>query len=404
MRSITGNPVDGDDFWGRHDELKQLIDDLQAGNHVLLVGPRRVGKSSIVAEVVRRLTGNGWTAITVDVQHTADEAAFLQEIHEAIRSTELKLPLIDKAHQAIQSFSQFFRGTKVSVAGTSVELKDQAGNWESAASSLKSLIGTLPENDRRVLIAVDELPIFLTKLLALENGATRVRAILDWLRSVRVASKRRLPWILCGSIGLDSFVAKHGLEGSINELLPQTVDAFEVEQAMGLLVQLGNREESACPVSKDLAAYMVEKVGWPIPYYLQLLFHGLKNLPAAKRLPHYPSREDVDAAYESLLGPQRSTHFGHWDTRLGDLLDANEQPKARLLLKELAAHPTGRSREQLRAVLAKAHPQADPQAWQRELADLLEFLQRDGYLGQSGEQFAFRSFLLRDYWQRKFGS
>ena len=94
MQNITGNPVDGDDFFGRKDELCQLRSSVEAGNHVLLVGPRRVGKSSLVAELARQLAKAGWTPVKVDVQHTADEAAFLHEIHESIRQTGVKLPLL----------------------------------------------------------------------------------------------------------------------------------------------------------------------------------------------------------------------------------------------------------------------------------------------------------------------
>ena len=37
MQNVTGNPVDGDDFVGRADELRQLQGAVEAGNHVLLV-------------------------------------------------------------------------------------------------------------------------------------------------------------------------------------------------------------------------------------------------------------------------------------------------------------------------------------------------------------------------------
>jgi uncharacterized protein len=403
MQNITGNPVDGDDFFGREEELKQLRGAVAAGNHVLLVGPRRVGKSSLVAELARQLSKDGWTTITVDVQHTADEAAFLHEIHEAIRRTGVKLPLHAKATDAIQRFLKASRVTKVTLAKTTVELSDSPEDWESAATSLKSLISALPENNRQVLIAIDELPIFLTKLLGSDGGPTRVRAILDWLRSVRQASGSKLPWILCGSIGLDSFVAKHRLEGSINELLPLPIDAIDAPQAIALLKRLGERPEHGCPISDEAAALMIAKVGWLVPYYLQLLFHGLKSLPIANRSATFPSELDIDAAYHSLLSPHHRVHFGHWDSRLGDLLDDNEEANARRLLNHLSSHASGRTRKQLYAVLAKAHPQADPVKLERELRDLLEFLERDGYLGRLADRFAFRSFLLRDYWCRRFG-
>ena len=404
MQNITGNPVDGEDFSGRKDELKQLRNAVEAGNHVLLVGPRRVGKSSLVAELSRELAIEGWAPIKVDVQHTADEAAFLYEIQEAIRQSGVKLPLLAQATAAIQRFLKATRGAKITVSETTVELPDGPANWESAALSLKTLIGALPDNNQRVFIAIDELPIFLTKLLGMEGGPTRVRSILDWLRSVRQASGRKLPWILCGSIGLDSFVAKHGLEGSINELLPMPIDAMDSAQAIALLKQLGKRPAHDCPISDEVATLMTAKVGWLVPYYLQLLFHGLKSLPSASRSATYPSSPDIDAAYLSLLSPHHRVHFGHWDSRLGDLLDDNgEEDKARQLLKHLCSHPTGRTREQLRTVLAKVHPQADPAKLDRDLRDILDFLERDGYLGRIEDRYAFRSFLLRDYWNRRFG-
>ncbi len=404
MENVTGNPVEGDDFFGRGDELKQLRQAVESGNHVLLVGPRRVGKSSLVAELARLLTQAGWFVVKVDVQHSADEAAFLHEIQEAVRCTGIQLPLLAKVTDVVQRFRRAVRGAKVSVVGTSVELAETPADWEDAAASLKTLITTLPADGRRVLITVDELPIFLNKLLETDGGAARVRGILDWLRSVRQACGTRLPWILCGSIRLDSFVEQHGLEGCINELLPQPLEAFEVPQAMELLKRLGAKPEQACPLSDDVARLMVERVGWPIPYYLQLLFHGLKSLPKPRRSADFPGAEDVAAAYETLLGPHHRMHFGHWDSRLGDLLDAGGQTKARLLLNHLCEYPAGRTRDQLRVVLAAVYPQADPARLDRELRDLLDFLERDGYLGRHGEQYAFRSFLLRDYWQRRFGA
>jgi hypothetical protein len=404
MQNITGNPVDGDDFFGREDELLLLKQDIEAGNHILLLGPRRVGKSSLIAELSRRLAAENWISVRVDVQHTTDEGAFLHEIQEAVKKTGIKLPLLAQATSAIQRFLTAARGAKITVAGSGVELKDGPAEWESAAGSLKSLIATLPEDNRRVLIAIDELPIFLTKLLEAPDGPTRVRSILDWLRSVRQMTGRRMPWILCGSIGLDSFVAKHGLEGSINELLPMPIDAITPMQAAALLKRLGERPAHACPISNDVANLMIQKVGWLAPYYLQLLFHALKSRPASSRTASFPSEKDVDDAYLALLSPHHRVHFGHWDSRLGDLLDGNEEAAAKLILAHLSGYPGGRTLEQLRSVLAQASPQADAGKLDKQLRSVLEFLERDGYLGRISDRWAFRSFLLRDYWHRRFGA
>ncbi len=44
---------------------------------------------------------------------------------------------------------------------------------------------------------------------------------------------------------------------------------------------------------------------------------------------------------------------------------------------------------------------ADPAAVEEQLSRLLLMLQRDGYLLESDSSYAFRSFLLREYWHRR---
>ena len=54
MRSATGRWVRGDDFFDREPELRILETRVQDGNHVLLTGQRRMGKTSIARELGHR--------------------------------------------------------------------------------------------------------------------------------------------------------------------------------------------------------------------------------------------------------------------------------------------------------------------------------------------------------------
>ena len=55
MRAATGRWVIGDDFFNREPELRILENRVREGNHVLLTGQRRMGKTSIA----RELAGSG---------------------------------------------------------------------------------------------------------------------------------------------------------------------------------------------------------------------------------------------------------------------------------------------------------------------------------------------------------
>ena len=55
MKSATGRWVSGDDFFNRESELSILEQRIRDGNHVLLTGQRRMGKTSVAQELGRRL-------------------------------------------------------------------------------------------------------------------------------------------------------------------------------------------------------------------------------------------------------------------------------------------------------------------------------------------------------------
>ena len=68
MKLSTGRWVSGDDFFDREAELRILKRMVLDGNHVLLTGQRRMGKTSIVQDLGRRLKGEGWLFLFADVE------------------------------------------------------------------------------------------------------------------------------------------------------------------------------------------------------------------------------------------------------------------------------------------------------------------------------------------------
>lgn len=58
MRSSPGRWVQGNDFFGREAELALLSERVADGNHVLLTGQRRMGKTSLARELGRRRSGH----------------------------------------------------------------------------------------------------------------------------------------------------------------------------------------------------------------------------------------------------------------------------------------------------------------------------------------------------------
>ncbi len=58
MKNKYGPWVSGDEFFNREIEIKRLTTLIDEGNNILIVAPRRVGKTSLVRETFRRMAQN----------------------------------------------------------------------------------------------------------------------------------------------------------------------------------------------------------------------------------------------------------------------------------------------------------------------------------------------------------
>lgn len=63
----VGKPVTGKDFIGREKELALLLEYMKMGQSVVLIAPRRFGKTSLVLEVLNRLKKQKFYTAFVDV-------------------------------------------------------------------------------------------------------------------------------------------------------------------------------------------------------------------------------------------------------------------------------------------------------------------------------------------------
>src|SRR2546425_8025508 len=68
----VGGPVPASDLVGRETYIRRLAERLGDGNHVLVAGPRRIGKTSGILEVLRRLRRRGALTADVDRLRAAD--------------------------------------------------------------------------------------------------------------------------------------------------------------------------------------------------------------------------------------------------------------------------------------------------------------------------------------------
>lgn len=407
MDNVAGSPVEGENFYARETDVARLREILD-NDDILLLGPRRIGKTSIARAVMGVVRAEGWRSIEINVASCQDERGFLDKLSSALKPEMASLA--DKAKGALgdtfDAITKRVRSVKVSIGGAGALdvslVNSDAEDWSQIANDVLRLIGRA---DQRWLIYIDELPILLFNIIRTDpvNGVQRVRRFLDWFRNdVRAMPEvRTVRWLVSGSVGLDTLVQQHGMADTINSLKHEGLEAFSEDVAIGMLAKLA--ATYAVALSDDDARKIVASVLWPQPYYLQLAFHHLRSLMKAS--PDIQATALIEQAIDKLVQPGGDNDFHYWESRLTIQLSGADANHSLALLTLAAQAPAGVRAESLLAALQERMPNATAEEARRAFMTLRDILQRDAYWWpdeSSGvKRYRFRLEPLRLWWIRR---
>lgn len=397
MRSSTGRWVSGDDFFNRDGELRILESRIQDGNHIVMTGQRRMGKTSILQELGRRLEEKGWIFLFADVEGATSEEDVVTKLAEVLHQYQ---PLPRRAWNIVgRRSAEFWRRLKqVSARDFAVEFRSvlDAGNWRDHGHLLVRRCASF---DKPVVVAVDEVPIFLSRLLQQENGAARVDVFLSWLRAAfQRQTGTSAVLVVSGSIGLAPLVQRLGISDRINHLDPFRLGPWDRETSVACFEELATSGGFA--VDEGVAEAVYDRLGIGIPQHVQSFFARLRDY-ALRHDQECITLEDVDAVYRTeLLGPSGQNDLAHYEARLRDAVgDETRYAIAMEILAEAAVQGviTSDARHHLDTRHSKLLSDAP-----RQVLETLDVLVYDGYLESDTEGYHFTSNLLRDWWKARF--
>ena len=236
VKNIIGKPVAGPDFFGRDrevQELRRICED----EHVLLLAPRRVGKTSLLHALAADINrGSSVVAAYASVAAAKNEPQFVEATLRSIYETKAGKRLKPNSVATwIQKHGRRVRGIKV--AGTGVDVDGYAREWQDEANRV--FAGILQAR-HPWLILIDELPIFVLTIAGHDATGERVRSFLQWFRNLRQLpeASTKLRFVLAGSVGLDSVTRRHRLTDTINDLRDWRLGPYDAETADRFLAEL----------------------------------------------------------------------------------------------------------------------------------------------------------------------
>lgn len=377
MRLTLGNWASGDGFFDRERELSRFRSYVEEGTHLLIVAPRRVGKTSLLRQAEEQL--DHLRFVQVDVQRCRTPEDLVAAVVEACAQRGSLEALVERWAGRVE---------EIGVDRLHLRLRDAvADDWRGRGDEV---LAELADGHRRTVICLDELPLLVERLLEGADGRARADGLLSWLRDVALRHAQSITWVVAGSIGLAPLVARARLSGTINHLHQLVLGPWDEDVVVRFLGELATTYD--VPLDAGAARHVAQRLGAGIPYHVQLFFDALRDHPG-----HEPWTADaLDDVYErQLLSSHGHAALRHLEERLAKVLEPkSELPLALDLLTEAAKHGLS---ETAAVLLQQRHG-----ASAEQLRAVREILEHDGYLMRRGERWVFLSNFVRDWWSLRF--
>jgi len=395
MRSSTGNWVSGNDFFDRENELHILKTHVLDHNHVLLTGQRRMGKTSIIRELGRRLEFEGWAFLFADVEAATCPEDAIADIAKAA------YPVRPITSRFTAKMKRWLKDNVEEIGADEFRVKIRAaldpGSWRRHG---KELLRNCAEHDKPVLLAIDELPIFLKRMLKHDNGEQQVDEFLSWLRGALQDLGNDSPvLIVSGSIGLNHLVRRLGIPDRINHLYPFRLGPWNRDTSVECFTRLAENYELS--IEGGVADAVYEKLGSGIPHHVQSFFARLRDFTTMQGKNHVTADDVNEVYHRRLLGAWGQSDLVYYETRLKEGLGGEDdyyliamEILAETAIQEVFTPSAKYCLEEMYSSLVEDMPAC--------IVDVLEVLEHDGYLEASEDGYRFSSNLLRDWWSARF--
>ncbi len=152
---MSSNWVDGDRFFDREAELRLLQERVENGTHTLLTAQRRMGKTSLVRELLRRLDEDGkFATVFVDWEGAMDPADAVAELATWARPLQgVRMRIASWLRNSVRDVRDNVEELGVSELRVRLRAGLDAGSWQRIGDQI---FEALAANDRPVVLAIDE--------------------------------------------------------------------------------------------------------------------------------------------------------------------------------------------------------------------------------------------------------
>ena len=382
INTIIGQAATGNNFFERPKLTNEIWRIIQSGSNMLFVAPRRVGKTSILFYLLDN-PQEKFRPLYIITESVNDENEFFKRLYSHV--FEL-LDGVDKFSQRIKNLVGKNKISEISKSGVKLEGVDL--NYYDA---LIKLFEILDLDGDKLVIMIDEFPETVENIKR-DKGGKDALHFLQRNRELRHSTivKQKAQFIYAGSIGLENVVSNIKASSTIDDLHPFNIPPFTEKESCKLIFDkiLKNSEMH---VEDAQVSFLLSKIGWLIPFYIQLIMEEVYKLYSYEELEEI-TNEVVERAIDKSI--QHKLYFDLWLSRLKITFKGNEFSFLKSVLNYVSEKDIISS--------AEIYNYAEEFDVTETYKDVINTLVYDGYINNNDntKKYLYNSPILKRWWQK----
>ena len=413
IKEIVGPIPRDENFYDREDVIENMWGIVEEHN-AFLIGPRRFGKSGILCKMYDE-PRDGFKVIFMDCEKLENPFEFITALLvEVLKNRTFRLKIKDCANSIplipIKILSKVKDHiSEIELLEIKIGLRESIEqNWkEESTRCIKELDKIAIECGEKFIFLLDEFPSLLKHMID-DGNYPETKLFLEWFRALRLdLNLTNTRFIIAGSRNIHTVyrnIPDLLLEKGVidkNELtyfsLPQVfndfrnilIEPFDVGTGREFIKELFASDQIT--VQDNIIDKILDLVGSPVPYFIQLLISEIKRHHDGDLTP-----EIIENIYnERILGPTCRFYFEYYEDRLKEYGLINEKG-AKVIITELSKAGS-LTKNELYDIFALATKSDDVSKFD----DLMNDLEMDFYIKfDADNKYSFLSKILSDWWLR----
>ncbi len=381
FQTMIGASAEGASYFPRPYLDKRLWNYIKNGNNILVSAPRRIGKTSFLLNISNQEMAGYWVKYEI-TQSVNDSNEFFKRLYKSL------LQKLSTQRKVWESLTEIIKRNKIVKAGKDgIELTGVDIDYY---DEFKRLVNEV-EVDEKIVFIIDEFSETAENIIN-DQGEKAGQMFLHQNRELRQdkSIKQKIQFIYSGSIGLGNIAERIKATKSINDLTDFPMPPFSNEEVYALIKQI--TVSPALIFDQQVKEYLVGKVHWLLPYYIQIILDESENILLQAAGKQELTKQTIDKAIDEAL--KKRNYFEHWHIRLRTAFTGKFYTFAKEVLNAASKSKKGISKTQI-FDLAETHNLKE------DFNTIVRTLEYDGYITSNEKKvYIFNSPLLKIWWER----